>query len=85
VERDSEWWAVLADVADALDLDARHINERLTEQFVSKFRVPVCDVVSNDVTSKKARKTQDMLVVNEFGLYEAILESRKPEAKAMGF
>ena len=73
VEKDGEWWAVLADVANALELEAKHINERLTPEFVE-----ICEVVSTDLTSKKARKTQNMLVVNEFGLYEAILESKKP-------
>jgi prophage antirepressor-like protein len=55
VERDGEWWAGLADVAEALDLEAKHINERLTPGFVE-----VCEVVSIDLTSKKARKTQKM-------------------------
>jgi prophage antirepressor-like protein len=107
VEKDGEWQAVLADIAAPLGLDARHINERLTPEFVSMGRVScegysipatskdqaglalpisgVCEAGSNDITSEKrtrARKTQEMLLVNEFGLYEAILESRKPEAKA---
>jgi prophage antirepressor-like protein len=111
VERNSEWWAVLADVAEALDLDTFHIRERLTPEFVEVCRVKsikICGIVSTDSTYKvnslsvntcendllsngskqmrgkptRERKNQDMLVVNEFGLYEAILESRKPEAKA---
>jgi prophage antirepressor-like protein len=83
VERDGEWSAVLADVANALDLDAKEINRRLTPEFVTSARIGVYEAVSTHPISKKPyHKTEKMLLVNEFGLYEAILESRKPEAKA---
>ena len=69
VEKDGEWWAVLADIAAALDLTAKRINERLPK-----------DVVSNAPLST-AGGQQMMLIVNEYGIYEAVFESRKKEAK----
>lgn len=59
----------LADVCKALHLSASHVKERLSE-----------DVVSTD-TLKTAGGMQKMNFVNEDGLYDVILDSRKPEAK----
>ncbi|WP_207642003.1 BRO family protein [Clostridium sp. KNHs205] len=69
VEKDGEWWAVLADVAAALDLAAKRINERLPKDVVSKDTLPTTG------------GPQIMLIVNEYGIYEAVFESRKKEAK----
>lgn len=60
----------LADVCKALHLSASHVKERLS-----------VDVVSTD-TLKTAGGMQKMNFVNEDGLYDVILDSRKPEAKA---
>lgn len=60
----------LADVCKALHLSASHVKERLSG-----------DVVSTD-TLKTAGGMQKMNFVNEDGLYDVILDSRKPEAKA---
>jgi prophage antirepressor-like protein len=54
VERDGEWSAVLADVANALDLDAKEINRRLTPEFVTSARIGVYEAVSTHPISKKA-------------------------------
>lgn len=35
-----DWWAVLADIASALDLKAKRIKERLTDEVVSNGRIP---------------------------------------------
>jgi prophage antirepressor-like protein len=64
-----DWWAVLADIADALGLQAKRINERLPK-----------GVVSNDILSTPGG-AQEMLIVNEEGIYEVIWASRKKEAK----
>lgn len=69
VEKDGEWWAVLADVAESLDLTAKRINERLPRDVVSKDTLPT------------AGGPQAMLIVNEYGIYEAIFESRKKASK----
>lgn len=60
----------LNDVCKALDLDARHVRQRLSD-----------DVVSTDIVLDTKGRRQKMLFVNEDGLYDTILESRKPEAK----
>lgn len=71
VEHDGEWWAVLADIAKALELEQRFIKRRLEDDVFSKH--PITDSLG---------RQQEMLIVNEFGIYETIFSSRKPEAKA---
>lgn len=60
----------LADLCRALDLQAKHVISRLDK-----------GVVSNGPL-KTAGGTQQANFVNEDGLYDVILDSRKPEAKA---
>lgn len=64
-----DWWAVLADVAEAMSLSAKRINERLPKDVVSKYPLPTAGGI------------QAMLIVNEYGIYETVFESRKKEAK----
>lgn len=71
VEHNGEWWAVLADIAKALELEQRFIKRRLEDDVFSKH--PIIDNLGRE---------QEMLIVNEFGIYETIFSSRKPEAKA---
>ena len=71
VERNGEWWAVLADIAKALDLKPKYVKERLGDE-----------VVLTDHVLDSLGRQQEMLIVNEFGIYETIFSSRKPEAKA---
>ncbi|HHL0777998.1 TPA: Bro-N domain-containing protein [Streptococcus agalactiae] len=70
VEHQGEWWAVLADIAKALDLNPKFIKQRLGDEVVS----------NNHVTDSLGRQ-QEMLIVSEFGIYETIFSSRKKEAK----
>ncbi|MCY7238671.1 Bro-N domain-containing protein [Streptococcus infantarius] len=71
VEHNGEWWAVLADIAKALELKPKYVKERLSDEVV----------LTDHVLDSLGRK-QEMLIVNEFGIYETIFSSRKPEAKA---
>lgn len=64
-----DWWAVLADVADALGLSARFVARRLDKDVLSKH------------TLSTTGGPQEMLIVNEYGIYETVFESRKKEAK----
>ena len=59
----------LADVCQALDLRAGHVKERLSK-----------DVVSTEPLMTTGG-IQQVNFVNEDGLYDVILDSRKPEAK----
>lgn len=70
VEHKGEWWAVLKDITDALGLRTKHIKERLSDE-----------VVSTDLIIDKMGRQQEMLIVNELGIYDAIFSSRKKEAK----
>lgn len=60
----------LADVCNVLGLTAKIVNQRLSDEVVSKY--PIIDSLG---------RTQQALFVNEDGLYDVILDSRKPEAR----
>lgn len=60
----------LPDVCKALGLNASHVRERLED-----------GVVSTDTITDNLGRTQVANFVNEDGLYDVILDSRKPEAK----
>ena len=70
IEIKGEWFAVLKDVCDALNLKTKYIVERLEDEVVSTDHVP-----------DSLGRIQEMLVVNEYGIYDAIFSSKKPEAK----
>ena len=80
VEIDGEWYAILKDICDALDLRTDRVSQRLAPPIVERVRVDVSDHNSKGVSSR-ARKTQDMLAVNEIGIYEALFASRRLEAR----
>ena len=60
----------LPDVCKALGLNASHVRERLED-----------GVVSTDTITDNLGRTQLANFINEDGLYDVILDSRKPEAK----
>lgn len=80
VEIQGEWWAILKDICDALDLRTTKVSERLDPSMTDKIIVDVTSFEGTADTSR-ARKTQNMVVVNELGIYEALFASRKPEAR----
>ena len=69
VLHDGEWWAVLKDITTALNLTAKGINQRLSKEVISNYPLST------------PGGTQEMLIVNEIGIYDAIFSSRKPEAR----
>ena len=70
VWHENEWWAVAADVARALDYrDAHNMTRILDEEEQSTHKVS---------TSQLTRR---MAIISETGIYEAIFNSQKPEAK----
>lgn len=70
VENDGEWWAVLSDVSKALGLRTDKVISRMESGNLSK--VPIRDSIG---------RMQATTIVNELGIYEAVFESRKKEAK----
>lgn len=70
VEVNNEWWAIAGDVAKALDI--KNVSD-----FTSRLDVEDKGVVTTDTLGGK----QKVNIISEFGIYEAIFNSRKPEAK----
>lgn len=66
-----EPWFCLADICKALDLTAKGVRQRLDDGVISNY--PITDALGRE---------QQAIFVNEDGLYDAILDSRKPEARA---
>lgn len=72
IEVSGEPWFVLNDLVNILGLsNSRMVKERLSDDVSSTYTIP-------DSLGRK----QDTTIVNEDGLYDVILESRKPEARA---
>ena len=69
MEKDGEWWAVLKDVCNALGLNPKWVKQRLEKEVVSNHPL------------KTAGGQQEMLIVNEYGIYDTVFQSRKKEAK----
>lgn len=71
IEIKGEWFAVLKDVCDALGLRSKKTVERLEDE-----------VLKRGVTVEDASgRMQEMILINEFGIYDTIFRSNKPEAK----
>lgn len=81
VEIDGNWWAVLKDICDALNLSTWGIAQRLETNMLEKVSIDTSDLSSNEVRSRGDNKTRSMLVVNEIGIYEALFASRRLEAR----
>lgn len=64
-----EWWAVLKDITDALGLKTWKVNQRMDKGLLSKY------------TLQTLGGPQEMLIINEIGIYDAIFSSRKKEAR----
>ena len=81
VEHKGEWWAVLKDICDALDLKTKDVSQRLDPDMMDRLPIDTSEVGSNDVRSKGDNKVRWMIVVNEIGIYEALFASRRLEAR----
>lgn len=81
VECKGEWYAILKDVCDALDLRTDNVAQRLDPDMMERVLIEVSDPVSTGVRSRGDNKTRWMLAVNEIGIYEALFASRRLEAR----
>lgn len=76
VEHNGEWWAILKDICDALDLQVGKVSQRLDSDMQTRVPVEV------EVPSKHVgNQTYWMVGVNELGIYESLFTSRRPEAR----
>lgn len=80
IEQGDQWYAVLKDICDALNLNASKVAQRLDPNTLIKVQIDTSDLPIRDPRSH-ARKTQEMLAVDELGIYEALFSSRRPEAQ----
>jgi prophage antirepressor-like protein len=86
VERGGEWWAVAVDFEAALQMtNIRKVLVDFPKDEVDGVTIgyTVKRVVSHGKdTGKTIKQANKMLVVNEFGVYRLIFQSRMPEAEA---
>lgn len=84
IEINGIWYAALKDICDALDLkDPTTTSQRINPFNLRKGRVANKNVnrVENGSARPGQRLTQEMLLVDEAGIYQALFESRKLEAR----
>ena len=81
IEMNGEWWAILKDICDALNLRTDKVAERLDPEMLLRVKVEVSDIPLKGVRSRGDNETRWMLAVNELGIYEALFASRKLEAR----
>lgn len=81
IEQDGEWWAILKDICDALNLRTDGIAQRLDPNMLIRVKVEASDPILTGDRSRGENKTRWMLAVNEVGVYEALFASRRLEAR----
>lgn len=81
IEISGEWWAILKDICDALNLRVKDVSQRLDPSMLERVNVEISEDGSNDHRSRGMNKTRWMLAVNEIGIYEALFASRRLEAR----
>ena len=81
VEVNGEWYAIIKDICDALDLKTFKVSQRLDPEMMTRVKVEMSDIPSKDVRSRGENETRWMLAVNELGIYEALFASRRLEAR----
>lgn len=87
VEHNGEWWAILKDICDALDLRTDGVAQRLDPDMMDRVPIPRHDPSSSGINSdednRMGAKTLWMLAVNEVGIYEALFASKRLEARKL--
>lgn len=81
IEYNGEWWAILKDICDALELRTDKVASRLDSSCVQRTTISASNNPFRVNRSKGENRRRSMLIVNEVGIYQAIYSSRKPEAK----
>lgn len=81
VEQNGEWWAILKDICQALDLKAKKVSERLDPDTMIRVTIDTSEAPLKGSRSRGENKTRSMLAVNELGIYETLFASRRLEAQ----
>lgn len=83
VEVSGEWYAILKDICDALDLRTDGVVQRLDSDMMTRVKIETSDPTSTVDRSRGENKTRWMVAVNEIGVYEALFASRRLEARQL--
>lgn len=81
IEINGEWWAILKDICDALNLKTFKVSQRLDPSMMERVSIEVSDTPLRYNRSPGDNITRSMLAVNELGIYEALFASRRLEAR----
>ena len=93
IEINGEWWAILKDICDALNLHTFKVSQRLDPSMIERVPVKIetniplkynrKDNIPSKmvINSNKYDKVVWMLAVNELGIYETLFASRRLEAR----
>lgn len=94
VEINGEWYAILKDICDALDLKTFKVSQRLDPNMLERVAIDTESSVPSNYGQKdtipskymnnnrsKFTKKVYVLAVNEAGIYQALFASRKLEAR----
>ena len=77
VEVTGEWYAVLKDICDALNLKTYKVSQRLDARYMEKADIPLKYTSCGE---NGVRHSQKMVVINEKGIYQALFASKRLEA-----
>ena len=78
VEVKGEWYAVLKDICDALNLKTYKVSQRLDARYMEKADIPLKYTSCGE---NGVRHSQKMVVINEKGIYQALFASKRLEAR----
>lgn len=85
-----EWHAIAMDVANALDYsDAEAMTRRINSKYLHKVKLPDLQNVGRSLSNTKSTNlqnggrsdTREYITLTELGIYEAVIGSKKPQAK----
>jgi len=81
VSVNDEWHAIAMDVANALDYsDANKMVKRISKKYVSSTKVKLRASSTNRQNGGRS-DTREYITLTELGIYEAVIGSKKPQAK----
>ena len=77
-----EWWAILKDICDALNLKTFKVAQRITSDMLERVKISDHPLRYNRYDRKPGEnENRWMLAINELGIYEALFASRRLEAR----
>ena len=80
IQMGNEWWVLLKDVCRPLGLRTFKVSQQIPKEYLKKVLIETSMLKEYKTSKKGQRKTQQMLVINELGIYQMFYRSKKPEA-----